>query len=212
MYINIHSVYVKFVGYSQRISHLPRIFNSRLTNNILYTLCSYVMIYLRTKSQMPTSNCWLFMAIKPKPKENVGTVVIFLYFLLQDRYFISPISLALCVGSLTVLSSMPTLENWTADEVCAQSVAICNPQADRVFQYDIFFSLWLCGPTQAMASTCSRNLDHTRHTTADRAPLDKWSARRRDSCLTTHYIHKRQRSLPLAGFEPTVSACERPQT
>ena len=55
--------------------------------------------------------------------------------------------------------------------------------------------------------------DHTqRHTTVGRTPLDKWSARRRDLYLTTHNTHNRQTSMLPAGFEPTVSAGERPQT
>ena len=73
-----------------------------------------------------------------------------------------------------------------------------------------FFFLWRCGPTRAMASSFTRFLDHTqRRTTIGRTPLDEWSARRRDLYLTTH---NRQTSTPPAGFEPTISAGERPQT
>jgi hypothetical protein len=36
--------------------------------------------------------------------------------------------------------------------------------------------------------------------------------RRRDLYLTTHNIHMRQTSMPLAGFEPTIPASVRPQT
>ena len=54
-------------------------------------------------------------------------------------------------------------------------------------------------------------LYHTRRrTTVGRTPLDEWSARRRDLCLTTHDTHNRQISMPPAGFEPKISACERP--
>ena len=54
-------------------------------------------------------------------------------------------------------------------------------------------------------------LDHTqRRTTVDRTPLDEWSARRRDFYLTTHDTHNRQISMPPVGFEPTISAGERP--
>jgi hypothetical protein len=42
--------------------------------------------------------------------------------------------------------------------------------------------------------------------TLDRTPLDEESARRRDLYLTTHSIHKRQMSIPPAGFEPTIPA------
>ena len=54
-------------------------------------------------------------------------------------------------------------------------------------------------------------LDHTqRRTTVGRAPLDEWSARRRDLYLTTHNTHNRQISMPPVRFEPTMSADERP--
>jgi hypothetical protein len=43
-------------------------------------------------------------------------------------------------------------------------------------------------------------------TTFGRTFLDEWSACRRDVCLTTHNPHKRQTSMPPAGFEPTIPA------
>ena len=55
-------------------------------------------------------------------------------------------------------------------------------------------------------------LDHTqRRSTVRRTPLDEWSARRRDLYLTTHDTHNRQISMPPVGFEPKISAGERPQ-
>ena len=51
-----------------------------------------------------------------------------------------------------------------------------------------------------------------RHTTLGRTPLDEWSAHRRDLDLATHNIHKRQTSVPPAGFEPAIPASERSQT
>jgi len=54
-------------------------------------------------------------------------------------------------------------------------------------------------------------LDHTqRRSTVGRIPLDEWSARRRDFYLTTQDNHNRQISMPPVGFEPTISAGERP--
>ena len=54
-------------------------------------------------------------------------------------------------------------------------------------------------------------LDHTqRHSTVGRTPLDEWSARRRHLYLTTHDTHNRQISMPPVGFEPKISAGERP--
>jgi len=56
-------------------------------------------------------------------------------------------------------------------------------------------------------------LDHTqRCTTVGRTPLDEWSARCRDLYLTTHNTHNRQTSMPLVGFEPTISAGKQLQT
>ena len=76
-----------------------------------------------------------------------------------------------------------------------------------------FFLLSHCSPTRVMVSSFLRFLDHTqRRTTVGRTPLDEWSARRRDLCLTTHNTHNRQTSMPPVGFEPTISASERPQT
>ena len=55
-------------------------------------------------------------------------------------------------------------------------------------------------------------LDHTqRRSTVGRTPLDEWSARRKDLYLTTHDTHNRQISMPPVGFEPKISAGERPQ-
>ena len=49
--------------------------------------------------------------------------------------------------------------------------------------------------------------DHTPHSL-----LDEWSVRHRDLYLTKHNTHKRKTSVSLAGFEPAISASERPQT
>ena len=55
-------------------------------------------------------------------------------------------------------------------------------------------------------------LNHTqRRTTVGRTPLDEWSARRRDLCLTTHDTHNRQISMPPVGFEPKISVGEQLQ-
>ena len=48
--------------------------------------------------------------------------------------------------------------------------------------------------------------------TIGRIPLGEWSARRRDLYLTKHNTHNRQTSMPRVGFEPTISAGERPKT
>jgi len=58
-----------------------------------------------------------------------------------------------------------------------------------------------------------RFIDHTqRGTTVGKTLLDECSARRRDLCLTTDNTHNRQTSMSPAGFKPTISAAEQPQT
>jgi hypothetical protein len=50
------------------------------------------------------------------------------------------------------------------------------------------------------------------HRTLGRTPLDEWSARHRELCVTTNKNHSRQTSMPPTEFEPTIPASERPQT
>ena len=80
--------------------------------------------------------------------------------------------------------------------------------------FSFFLSFfWRNSPQGTRASSIKRFLDHTqRRTAVCRTPLDEWSARRRDLYLTKHYAHNRQTSMPPVGFEPTISAGERPQT
>jgi len=51
-----------------------------------------------------------------------------------------------------------------------------------------------------------------RYTTLGRTTLDEWSAWCKNICLTTHNIHKKQTTMPLAAFEPAFPASERSQT
>jgi len=75
----------------------------------------------------------------------------------------------------------------------------------------VLIFLWRCGRKRAMASSCLRFLDHTQWpTTVGKIPLDDRSVRRRDLYLTTHNTHNRQTSIFPAGFEPNMSAGERP--
>ena len=76
-----------------------------------------------------------------------------------------------------------------------------------------FFVFGATDPQWTRASSFTRFLDHTqRPTTVGRTPLDELSDRRRDLYLITHNTHNRQISMPPVGFEPTISAGERPQT
>jgi hypothetical protein len=61
-----------------------------------------------------------------------------------------------------------------------------------------------------MVSSFMRFLDQTQRRTAlAKTPLE---ARRRDLYVKAESTHNRQTSMPPAGFEPTISAGERPQT
>jgi hypothetical protein len=51
-----------------------------------------------------------------------------------------------------------------------------------------------------------------RHITVGRTPLDERSARPTDLNLTTHNTHKRETSMPLVGFEPSIPANKHRQT
>jgi hypothetical protein len=51
-----------------------------------------------------------------------------------------------------------------------------------------------------------------RHSRLGRTPLGECSCRRRDLYLKKHDTHKRQTSMPPAGFEPAIPSSERLQT
>jgi len=89
----------------------------------------------------------------------------------------------------------------------------------RKYDLEFFFywrynPLWVCilqPSSGAIASSRTTFLDHTqRHATVGRTPLDEWSVRRRDLYLTTHNTLNRQTSMPRVGFEPTITAGDRP--
>jgi len=75
-----------------------------------------------------------------------------------------------------------------------------------------FLLPWRNSPSGPRPPHCRGFTITLRHNTLGRTPLDEWSDRRRDLFLTTHNIHKRQTPMPLAVFEPTILASERPQT
>ena len=78
---------------------------------------------------------------------------------------------------------------------------------------DLFFFPVALRPNASHYLILEVSGSHTqRRITVGRTPLDEWSARRRDLYLTTHNTHNRWPSMPPVGFEPTISAGERPQT
>ena len=50
----------------------------------------------------------------------------------------------------------------------------------------LFVCFWRNSPHWARTSPFTKFLDHIRHTTVGRTPLDEWSVRRRDHYLTAH--------------------------
>ena len=98
--------------------------------------------------------------------------------------------------------------NCSSRSYCIGIVLVCY------FTAVLFFFYGACSPIAGYGPLILWGFrDHTqRHTTVGRTPLDEWSTRRRDLYLTTHNTHNRQTSMPPAGFEPTISAGERPQT
>ena len=89
---------------------------------------------------------------------------------------------------------------------------IVNSEQTTIWEPVTFCFLWRCGPTRAMASSFLRFLDHTQQRTIfGRTPLDEWSACRRDIYLATQNTNNILAFMPPLGFEPTISAGERPQ-
>jgi len=74
--------------------------------------------------------------------------------------------------------------------------------------YILFFSPMVLQPNAGHGLLILDEVSRSR-TTVSRNPLDEWSVRRRDLYLTKH---NRQTSVPPAGFVPTISAGEWPQT
>ena len=76
------------------------------------------------------------------------------------------------------------------------SIGLCNIQEMYLAWWEV--EIWFL------------KFNFTRRSTVGRTPLNEWSARRRDLYLTTHDTHNRQISMPPVGFEPKISAGERP--
>ena len=97
------------------------------------------------------------------------------------------------------------------------ALGICQLRRDAMNRSIISIKLFYCflrrfDTIPGIASPYGGFMTTLTHTTVGRTPLGEWSARRRDLYRTTHNTHSRQTSMPSAGFEPTVSAGERPQT
>ena len=98
-----------------------------------------------------------------------------------------------------------TAFSWVKDFISVQLHKICC-------YYKIVHFWGLSNPQWARASSFTRFVAHTqRRATVGRTPLDEWSARRRDLCITRHHPQQTDVHAPMR-FEPTISAGEWPQT
>jgi len=79
------------------------------------------------------------------------------------------------------------------------------------YLYRYFFFCALTAPFEPRPPPCGCFKITHWYSTLARTPLDERSALRRDLYLTTRSVHKRQTSMPQAGFEPAISASERQQ-
>jgi hypothetical protein len=103
-------------------------------------------------------------------------------------------------------NSSLTADHWSLGPL---SKTVANPLVGIVYQQILFF--WHNSPHRVRVSSFLRFLDHTRRATVGRTPLDELSAHHRDLYLITHNTHNRQTLMPPLGFEPTISAGNRPQ-
>jgi hypothetical protein len=100
---------------------------------------------------------------------------------------------------------------WMTDYKCA----ICKLKLGKICinATTLFVCSWRDSLQRTRASLFTRFLDHTQpRTTVGRTPLDEWSVRSRELYLTTHITQNRKISITPVGFEPTISAGDRPQT
>ena len=85
-------------------------------------------------------------------------------------------------------------------------------QSNPGFHFFCFFLPWRNSFSGPRPPLCGGFTITLRHTTLGRTPLDERSARHKDLYRTTHNTHNGQTSMSPVGFEPTISAGERPQT
>jgi hypothetical protein len=69
---------------------------------------------------------------------------------------------------------------------------------------------WLSAPSKQGPAHYRGFTITLRHSTVGRTPLDEWSGLRRNLYLSKHNTHKKETSMPPAGFGPAIPS-ERPQ-
>ena len=155
-----------------------------------------------------THNCVSFFFIVTKQTHTTDT---FLFISHTTNVLLFKSRCNIFIG-FRIIKEIPGLVGSGTPCINAKESCPLHTQEGRMWEKRYFF-LWRCDPTRVMASSFTKFLDITqRRTTDGRTPLDEWSTRRRDLYLTTHDTHNRQTSMPPVGFEPTISADERPHT
>ena len=152
-----------------------------------------------------STRCRLLLVCFAQPTQRNR---IYMKLLLLTNFLKFPIN---CKHFTYLRHFMPTVTNLCAN--CQQAMPKYLKARKRSFVC-LFVCLsvfWRDSPQWARASSFTRFLDHTqRRTTLGRTPLDEWLARHTDLYLTTHNTNDRKTSTPPVGFEPTISAGERP--
>jgi len=119
-------------------------------------------------------------------------------------------------GQLVVMCIMAEVSNhWTKTYSELNPITKARIRVKSVFlmleSYKCIFFRGATAPS-GLGSPHYRGFTNTRHTTFGSTPVDEWPPWRRDLYLTTHGTHKKQISLPSAGFEAAVPASEGPET
>jgi len=114
---------------------------------------------------------------------------------------------------LFVTASSRILSNLSLLQLAQYSI-LCQLTLHFPFRYTAFFFFFhsTSAPNGPGPPPCQGFTIKLRHTTLGRASVGEWSTPRRAFYLKTLRTHKRQKSMPPAGFEPTIPGSERPQT
>ena len=117
----------------------------------------------------------------------------------------------------TVAQERATFQDERATHFDASSATCqstwCIPEGANLKQKQIYMhSPWRNSPCGPWSPHYGGFRITFRHSKPGRTPLDEVLAHCKDLHLTTHNTHKRQTSMPPAGFEPVIPASELRQT
>jgi hypothetical protein len=161
--------------------------NTRRTNCCFETLCTFAKEVQQCASCKEPSGVYGVL-------QNATTIKVRVW-----DVHIAPSSLKF----VTVGSIVPS-RRIQHDEICDY-----NNQFLSIWHLWLFYNVvW----TANWPPHCRRFTITIRRITLGRIPLDEWSVRRRDLCLTTHNTHKRQSSVLSEGLEPAIPPSWRPQS